>query len=150
MKFIKRSVEIAQSLFPQTYEERTGYRTYHFAFGWYKNKLLSIGQNRTDTPSGRALKFARRFNNTETIKYPFLHAEVDLISRLWGRHYINNKLKVVVIRLNRFGEMQNSKPCSNCSNILSALDVNKIWWSTNRGSVETSLDKQSYDWATSS
>ena len=48
-----------------------------------------------------------------------VHAEVDLISRLWGRFYINNKLKVVVIRLNRFGKMQNSKPCSRSSNIFS-------------------------------
>ena len=150
MRFIKRSVDIAQSLFPRAYEERSGYRTYHFAFGWYKNTLVAMGQNRPDAPSGRALKFARRFNNTETIKYPFLHAEVDLISRLWGRRYINHKLKVVVIRLNRFGEMQNSKPCSSCANIFDALDVNKIWWSTKDGSVETSLNKQSYDWPTSS
>ena len=143
MRFIKRSVDIAQSLFPQTYEERTGYRTYHFAFGWYKNTLLSIGQNRPDAPSGKALKFAKRFNNSETIKYPFLHAEVDLISRLWGRHYINNKLKVVVVRLNRFGQMQNSKPCSSCSNILNALDVNKVWWSTKQGTV-VGMDSQSF------
>jgi len=149
MRFIKRSVDIAQSLFPRAYEERSGYRTYHFAFGWYKNTLLAIGQNRPDAPSGKALKFAKRFNNSETIKYPFLHAEVDLISRLWGRHYINNKLKVVVIRLNRFGEMQNSKPCSSCSNILNCLDVNKVWWSTKDGRVATVLDKHSNNYAAS-
>jgi len=141
MRFIDRSVDIAQSLFPQAYEERSGYRTYHFAFGWCKNTLVAIGQNRPDAPSGRALKFAKRFNNTQTIKYPFLHAEVDLISRLWGRFYINNKLKVVVIRLNRFGKMQNSKPCSSCANILDALDVNKIWWSTKHEVLESSLYK---------
>ena len=139
MKFIKRSVKIAQSLFPQAYEDRSGYRTYHFAFGWYKNTLLEIGQNRPDAPSGRALKFAKKFNNTQTIKYPFLHAEVDLISRLWGRFHINNKLKVVVIRLNKFGELQNSKPCSNCSAILDGLQVNKVWWSTKKGKIKRSL-----------
>jgi hypothetical protein len=143
MSFIKRSVDLAQSLFPQAYEERSGYRTYHFAFGWYKNTLIARGQNRPYAPSGRALKFARRFNNTETIKYPFLHAEVDLISRLWGRHYINHKLKVVVIRLNRFGEMQNSKPCSSCANIFKVLDVNKIWWSTKHGILDKQCDNYS-------
>ena len=138
MRCIGRSVEIANSLFPQTYEERNGYRTYHFAFGWCKNTLLAIGQNRPNAPSGRALKFAKKFNNTQAIKYPFLHAEVDLISRLWGRFYINSKLKVVVIRLNRFGELQNSKPCTNCSSILNALDVNKVWWSTAKGKIKGS------------
>ena len=148
MRFIRRSVDIANSLFPQAYQERSGYRTYHFAFGWYKNTLVAMGQNRPDAPSGRALKFAKRFNNTQTIKYPFLHAEVDLISRLWGRFYINNKLKVVVIRLNRFGKMQNSKPCSSCANILDSLDVNKMWWSTKYGTVDGILDKQRDNYST--
>jgi hypothetical protein len=138
MKIIERSVEISQSLFPQAYEERNGYRTYHFAFGWYRNTLVAIGQNRPNVPSSRALKFAKKFNTTKIIKYPFLHAEVDLISRLWGRFYIDNRLKVVIIRLNKFKQLQNSKPCTNCSSILNALGVNKLWWSTKNGKIEGS------------
>jgi len=135
MKIINKSIEISHSLFPQVYDKRRGYRTYHFAFGWYRNELLAIGQNRPDAPSGKALKFARRFNTRDVIRYPFLHAEVDLISRLWGRFYIDNKLKIVVIRLNRFGDLQNSKPCKSCFSIINALNIDKVWWSNSQGNV---------------
>jgi len=137
MKIVDRSVDISKSLFPQTYDQRSKYRTYHFAFGWLKNELLAIGQNRPDAPSGKAFKFAKRFNTQQIIKYPYLHAEVDLISRLWGRFYINNKLKVVVVRINRFGELMNSKPCKSCSAVLSALNIERVWWSDRNGSIVT-------------
>ena len=138
MKIIERSVEISHSLFQQTYEERDGYRTYHFAFGWYRNTLLAIGKNSPNSPNSRALKFAKKFNSTQIIKYPFLHAEVDLISRLWGRFHINNRLKVVIVRLNKFKQLQNSKPCSNCSRVLNTLGVNRLWWSTKKGKIKGS------------
>ena len=132
-KTIDKSVEIALSLFPEAYSQKRGYRTFHFAFGWKKNELLAIGQNYPHKPSGKALRFARMFKTRETMAYPYLHAEIDLVSRLWGKVHIDNNIKIVVIRLNKTGQLQNSKPCNSCSIVLDALNVEDVWWSTKEG-----------------
>jgi hypothetical protein len=135
-KSISKSIEIALSLFPETYSQKQGYRTFHFACGWKTNELLAIGQNYPDKPSGKALRFARMFKTPKTITYPYLHAEIDLISRLWGKIHIDNNIKVVVVRLNKTGQLQNSKPCKSCGDVLNALNVENVWWSTNEGMTD--------------
>ena len=96
---------------------------------------MSIGQNYPDNTNAKAMRFAKRFKNKKQVDYPYLHAEVDMLSKLWGRYYIDSKMKVVVLRINSKGELQNSKPCPSCSNIFSALGVGKIWFSTKNGSI---------------
>ena len=133
LKTIDKSIEIALSLFPEAYSQKDGYQTFHFAFGWKKNELLAIGQNNPNKPSGKALRFAKMFKTRQTIAYPYLHAEIDLISRLWGKIHIDNSTKVVVVRLNKTGQLQNSKPCKSCRTVLDALSVENVWWSTKEG-----------------
>ena len=134
-KSILKSIEIAKKLFPSAYDAKKRYRTFHFSFAWKRNKLLSIGQNVPHYPSGKALKFAKMFNTPKTIRYPYLHSEVDMISKLWGKTRVDGNLKVISIRINRFGNLCNSKPCKSCSTILSALDVSDIWWSNGGGKI---------------
>ena len=132
-RIVDKSVQLSLSLFPQAYSKKRGYRTFHFAFGCKKNELLAIGQNDPDKPSGKALKFARMFNTRQTMAYPYLHAEIDVVSRLWGKVHIDNNIKIVVVRLNKTGQLQNSKPCKSCKTVLDALGVEDVWWSTNEG-----------------
>ena len=132
---IDRSLELSRSLFPTAYCEKKKYRTYHFSFAWRSNRLLSIGQNDPDKTNAKAMWFAKRFNNKKQLAYPYLHAEVDMLSKLWGRYYIDSKMKVVVLRINSKGELKNSKPCSSCSNIFDALGVSRVWHSTNQGTI---------------
>lgn len=128
MHIIDQSMSIALSLLPKAKRNRqTKNKFFHFAFGYEKSNLLAIGQNNPEKTHTQALKLAKRFN-LDTM-YPYLHAETDLISRLWGKHYIDHSLKIVIIRLNKRGELRNSKPCSKCSQILNALGVKKIYWS---------------------
>ena len=134
-KSISKSIEIAKKLFPPAYDAKKRYRTFHFSFAWKRNKLLSIGQNIPHYPSGKALKFAKMFNTPKTIQHPYLHSEVDMISKLWGKTRVDGNLKVVSIRINRFGNLCNSKPCKSCSTILSALSVSDIWWSNKDGKI---------------
>ena len=132
MNIIDQSLEVAQSILPEACGQRKKNKVFfHFAFGYKKNKILAIGQNNPEKTSAKALRLSKRFNTD--IKYPYLHAETDLISRLWGKYYIDNNLKIVVIRLNRNGELRNSKPCRRCDKILQALGVTKVWWSVNDG-----------------
>lgn len=132
---VDRSINLAHSLFPVAYSGKRKYRTYHFSFAWRSNKLLSIGQNDPDKTNAKAMWFAKRFGNKKQIQYPYLHAEVDMLSKLWGRYYIDSKMKVVVLRINSGGQLRNSRPCSGCNNILSALGVDKIWYSTKDGEI---------------
>lgn len=132
MNIITQSVNIASSLLPKAKSNRnSSNKFFHFAFGYHKNNLLAIGQNNPEKTHTQALRLAQRFN-TDT-KYPYLHAETDLISRLWGKYYIDSSLTVVLVRLNKKGQLRNSKPCEKCHKILDALGIEKLHWSTNNG-----------------
>jgi hypothetical protein len=132
MNIIEQSLDIALTLLPKAkYIRQTKNKFFHFAFGFKKSKLLAIGQNNPEKTHPQALMLARRFNTD--IEHPYLHAETDLISRLWGKHYIDGSLKIVVLRLNKRGELRCSKPCEKCSQILNSLGIYKIWWSEDNG-----------------
>jgi len=132
MNIIDQSMDIALSLLPKAKKSRSSRnKFFHFAFGYHKNKLIGIGQNNPEKTHTKALVLAKRFNIHSD--HPYLHAETDLISKLWGKHYIDETLKMVIIRLNKRGQLRNSKPCEKCDIILKALDINRIWWSTDYG-----------------
>jgi len=134
MSILSESVDIARSILPEAVGKRKSKnKIFHFAFGFKKSKLIAIGQNNPDKTHTKALKLSQKFNTN--IKYPYLHAETDLISRLWGKCRIDNRLKVVVLRLNHAGDLRNSKPCRRCGKILEALDVTKLWWSNENGFI---------------
>jgi len=132
MNIIDQSFEIALTLLPKAKMSRnTKNKFFHFAFGYKKNKLLAIGQNNPEKTHTKALFLLQRFNIDND--YPYLHAETDLISRLWGRHYIDNSFKMVIVRLNKRGQLRCSKPCDKCEQIINALDIKKVWWSIENG-----------------
>jgi hypothetical protein len=132
MNIITESHKLSLYLLPKAKKNRTSKnKFFHFAFGYHGSRLLGIGQNIPDKTNTQAVKLTRRFNLDN--KYPFLHAETDLISRLWHKYYIDSDLSVVIVRLNKNGKLRNSKPCEKCMKILQALDINKIFWSTEDG-----------------
>ena len=111
MNAVNQSIEIALSLLPKAKSSRTTKnKFFHFAFGYRGNKLLAIGQNQPDKTNPKAFKIAQKFNLQNN--YPYLHAETDLISRLWNDYRIDSNLTMVIIRLNKNGELRNSKPCA--------------------------------------
>lgn len=132
MNILDQSFDIALSLLPKAKQARnTKNKFFHFAFGFRKNKLLAIGQNNPEKTHTQALLLSQRFNlDTD---HPYLHAETDLISRLWGKYYIDSSMKMVVVRLNKRGELRCSKPCERCEQIIQSLGINKIWWSIDNG-----------------
>lgn len=134
MSIIDQAMDISLSLLPKAKTSRNGRnKFFHFAFGFKKNRLLAIGQNNPEKTHTQAFIIAKKFNDHVGLEYPYLHAETDLISRLWGKYYIDSSLKIILIRLNKRGELRCSKPCERCDQILKALDVKKIWWSTDYG-----------------
>ena len=134
MRIISKSIQLATNLLPRTHSRKS----MHFAFGFERNKLLAIGQNHYECSSG-VLKLARRFNERHRIKIPTRHAEIDLLRKLWGNHYIDGRTKVVVIRLDKNGNLLNSKPCKSCRHILDAIGITKIWYSCEGGMIRRLL-----------
>jgi tRNA(Arg) A34 adenosine deaminase TadA len=132
MSILDQSYNIALSLLPKTKNSRsTRNKFFHFAFAYQKSKLLAIGQNNPEKTHTRALKIAKKFNLDS--EYPYLHAETDLISRIWNKYYINDSIRLVVIRLNKQGELRNSKPCDQCCSIIKSVGIDKVYWSVNNG-----------------
>lgn len=132
MNIINQSLDISLSLLPKAKKERQSKnKFFHFAFGFRKNKLLAIGQNHPDKTHTQAFILSKRFNTD--LEHPYLHAETDLISRLWGKYYIDSNLKMVIIRLNKHGKLRCSKPCEKCEQIINGLGITKLWWSMDDG-----------------
>jgi hypothetical protein len=138
MKIIDKSIRLSHELFPEVYEQKSYNVNYHFAFGYCRSKLIRIGFN-DYAPSNKARKLGEIFNIDHTKKWPYLHAETDLISKLLGWYHIDSSLKVVVIRLNKFHKLQMSKPCTHCTTILKALNVSEVYWSDRQGDIQYGL-----------
>lgn len=139
MKIVDRSIKIAHKIFPEVYYNQKSHNVnYHFAFGYCRNKLIKIGIN-DYAPSNKARKLGEIFGVNHYKKWPYLHAEIDLISKLLGWYHIDSSLKVVVVRLNKFHALQMSKPCPNCTSILKALNISEVYWSDREGNIQYGL-----------
>lgn len=135
MKSLQQSIEISMSLLPKAKNCRQSKnKFFHFAFGFKKNKLLAIGQNNPEKTHTKAFLLDQKFNQgLPHRRYPYLHAETDLISKMWGKYYIDESITIIVIRLNKHGKFRCSKPCTRCYNIINALGVKNLIWSENGG-----------------
>ena len=131
MKIIDRSIELAYKLNQSTPKE---FRHAHFATIWRKNKLISIGRNNPISTNGRTMYFARRYNLLKLKAFPFQHSEIDAIGRAWGKYYLDNSYTLVVLRIDKRGFLNNSKPCECCSCIINALGL-KTYYSNGEGKI---------------
>lgn len=128
MRILETAYNLSIKLFPGSDQKYN-----HFAFMFERNKLISIGQNNMKETSAKALYFGNLFNVKSFQEFSYIHAEIDCISKLWGKRYLSGREKIVVVRLNKHGELLNSKPCSSCSSVLSSIGMNKVWFSTPEG-----------------
>lgn len=126
MKIIDKSLKLAYQLYPSSPAQQY----YVFSFMFMKNKLISIGRNNEVCQCPKVKRLAERFNVEKFKIYSFPHSEIDCISKIWGRHYISGREKLVVIRLKRDGSLGLAKPCLNCQQVLFALNLTKVWYST--------------------
>ena len=134
-KIAEKSVELAFELFPETYEKRKKSQSFHFSFLFKKNNLISIGQNDTTKESAKALFFAKRYNLGKQKRFPFIHAEIDAVSKAFGKTYIDSSFSLVSLRVSKGLILRNAKPCNNCSSVLRALNINNIYYSDISGKI---------------
>lgn len=132
MSIIDNSIKLAFDLYPERRKE-LAQKTWHFAFAYRRSKLLAIGQNDMREMNPKTTKLFSYFSIHHP--YHYQHAETDVISKLWGKLYIDNTIKFVLIRINKYGELGNSKPCKRCQTIFDALSVSKIYYSASDGQI---------------
>lgn len=120
-KLLEKSVRLARKIHSPNSQKFNVY-----AFMYDGRRLLSIGHNDMQTPSAKAHYFARRFNVQHLKEYNYKHAEVDCISRLWGRYHISGGETLVVVRLLRNYQIALAKPCRDCQIILDALNITQV------------------------
>lgn len=133
-RILDRSVKTSHLLLESTEQI---HKFNHFCFIWKKNKLIAIGRNKPIATDRMALYFGKRYNVEKFKQYPFLHAEIDAISKCWGKYHLDSSYSMVVIRINRDGSFKNSKPCVHCQPIIKAIGLDDVYWSTEEGTIES-------------
>ena len=92
---------------------------------------------------------ALKINNTAS-----LHAEAHAIIKYFGRsfHFDKNKnyvfldekkkrkIDIIVIRINKLGNICNARPCYNCLNMMRTVGIRKVYYSINSNYDNTNID----------
>lgn len=98
----------------------------HFSFVIQFNRILSIGYNRS---TGKPLHGVIRKGYSNHCK---IHAEFDALNQLWLKGF-----EVVNVRLNNQGELRNAAPCSCCFRLLKLFGCSMVYFTTNKGLIES-------------
>jgi tRNA(Arg) A34 adenosine deaminase TadA len=123
-KKYKKLIEITKALRPK---KKTTNRYFHAAFILHNKKILSIGWNNT-TKSHPSIK-----------KYPYhefagTHAEMAAIIKM--KRQDCDGMTMIVIRVNKNGDLRNSKPCAGCRALIAEKHFDEVWFSTENNSFE--------------
>lgn len=121
LRRFERLVEVAKALI-----SKPEGREKHFTFIMKGSKVVSIGFNNVFT--------ARVKIDGKYEIYPFggVHSEADAIANL--RCLDNtNRLTVVNLRINTFGQLGLSKPCEVCKGFLARFGFRTVYFSTRTG-----------------
>jgi len=123
LRILKRAVETAHALCPINW---SNVNNSHIAFLVKKNKIIRIGWNRKRT-------------HPEISKHPYhdgyvgTHAELDVILKS-GLDNLENH-SIIVLRIDRNGKLNNSKPCLGCRSVLNQFNVKNIFYSNSEGNI---------------
>lgn len=134
-RFLEKSIQHVRRIFPNVYSSRPRRGSFHFSLALERSTIVAVGLNCPDKVNAKALQFAQRLGLKEKIKYSYIHAEENMISKLIGMDKLCGSLKIVVLRMNRFGELCESKPCDSCQQVLTAYGLNRIFYSTRDGEI---------------
>jgi deoxycytidylate deaminase len=122
-KIISRTVDIAMALCPLNLEHRCS----HIAFLIRCGKIVHIGTNSCKS-------------HPETLKYAYkdhqkvgIHAELNVCMKS-GKENLKD-YSMVVLRVDRKGNLANSKPCCGCQSVIKQFNIGEVWYSDSKGEV---------------
>ena len=122
-KIISRTVDIAMALCPLNLEHRCS----HIAFLIRCGKIIHIGTNSCKS-------------HPETLKYAYkdhqkvgIHAELSVCMKS-GKENLKD-YSMVVLRVDRKGNLANSRPCCRCQSVIKQFSIGDVWYSDSKGDV---------------
>jgi len=122
-KIISRTVDIAMALCPLNLEHRCS----HIAFLIRCGKIVHIGTNSCKS-------------HPETLKYAYkdhqkvgIHAELSVCMKS-GKENLKD-YSMVVLRVDRRGNLANSRPCCGCQSVIKQFNIGDVWYSDSKGEV---------------
>lgn len=89
-----------------------------------KAKVISAGHNELKTHT-----YLSRFT-----EFPHLHAETSAILKAGLDACCGSDLYVA--RVNRKGELANSKPCQTCQAVISNVNIRNVYYTNDQGDIE--------------
>lgn len=113
----------SQELLPKIAHE--GHK--HFAYLLDGSHVMAIGVNNIRKTNPAALKHYR---------YPFVHAELNVITKFLLPPSELRYMRMVSIRLSKNGDVLLAKPCLACQSFLEAFRLKEVWYSENAGNFE--------------
>ena len=122
-KIISRTVDIAMALCPLNLQHRCS----HIAFLIRCGKIVHIGTNSCKS-------------HPETLKYAYkdhqkvgIHAELSVCMKS-GKENLKD-YSMVVLRVDRKGNLANSRPCCGCQSVIKQFSIEDVWYSDSKGEV---------------
>ena len=138
MKIIRKTVLKAF----KNWEPDPSIRCYHYAAAFSGKRMVAFAKNNPNKTHARVYRLGGKFNVPKYQEYSFYHAETHLVTKLLDKYnYIDDSLRIVVLRINRLGVILGSQPCENCSKVLEAVNLTNIWYSRDDGLFEHSSGK---------
>lgn len=127
-----RLVEIAEAI----WSPKHPLRCFHISFVLKKKKIIAIGINsvKTHTSNLKHPKFANSNPSLNIKADAGACSELQACLKLKNKTNIKSKKCVLVnIRINKHGEVKNSKPCQSCANLLNYFEFKDVYYSNNEG-----------------
>ena len=122
-KILKRTVDIAKAMCPLNLEHRCS----HMAFLIKCGKIVHIGTNSCKS-------------HPKTLEYDYknhqlvgLHAELNVCMKS-GKENLKD-YSMVVLRVDRKGNLANSRPCCGCQSVIKQFNIGDVWYSDSKGDV---------------
>lgn len=136
-KTFERAVEMARALKPT---KKTG-KSFHVSILYRKNRMVCVGINNYNK-SHNEKKFGKYLNHKGFANEyrPSLHSESSCLLR-FGEEDLS-KYDILNIRIGNENQLLMSKPCPNCFRILQDVNIDNIFYSTDKHTYEQIKLKQ--------
>ena len=100
-------------------------RCKHFSFICKRNRIISMGMNSQKTTH----TLLKRYN----YYMEGIHSELDCYIKIRWMDINYSKCVLINVRINRFGQIKMSKPCSCCLSLIKEIGINTVYYTTNEG-----------------
>jgi hypothetical protein len=122
-KILEACLRIARTHLPNHSEYQSGFM--HYTFVIQNKKIIKWATN-----NGVKCDLAPKLGYP---KHSKIHSEPAAWKKAKGLVNRRRPFQIINIRLNRKGQMRNSKPCWYCACFLDSLNCNEVWYTTNLG-----------------